>query len=216
MRRGGRGEEDRASKNEVGTARRRERRRKESTCENGRAATFSPAGSDRPVIYRPEPSPSLTPLLRNYTQSVANKSKKVSAALVPIHETKRSFASLLCLAPSPRRFRPVLARDPALRVLPPSPRLALLPYARSVRTFAVNPIEILVQIARAPSPYAPYVASLRLEIARALRVTDRALPVRRTDFRTDFRITLARFSCMRRIRVEICSSLEKAQKRLQI
>lgn len=30
------------------------------------------------VIYRLEPSPSLTPLLRNYTRSVANKSKKVS------------------------------------------------------------------------------------------------------------------------------------------
>lgn len=40
---------------------------------------LSRAGSVRSaVIYRPEPSPSLTPLLRNYTQSVANKSKKVS------------------------------------------------------------------------------------------------------------------------------------------
>ena len=39
------------------------------------------------VIYRPEPSPSLTPLLRNYTQSVANKSKKVSGGtqLVRLH-----------------------------------------------------------------------------------------------------------------------------------
>lgn len=57
------------------------------------------------MIYRPEPSPSLTPLLRNYTQSVANKSKKVSAVLVRIHGTyvlPRSIPPFLlyfCLPP---------------------------------------------------------------------------------------------------------------------
>lgn len=49
--------------------------------------SLSPFLSRSAVIYRPEPSPSLTPLLRNYTQSVANKSKKVLAVLVRIHET---------------------------------------------------------------------------------------------------------------------------------
>ncbi|KAL2747451.1 hypothetical protein V1477_004143 [Vespula maculifrons] len=43
------------------------------------------------VIYRPEPSPSLTPLLRNYTQSVANKSKKVEhIELVKADRKKRT------------------------------------------------------------------------------------------------------------------------------
>jgi len=111
----------------------------------GPRSDFSPAGSGRPVIYRAEPSPSLTPLLRNYTQSMANKSKKVSATLVPIHETNTLVRRLALL----RRFRPVLARSPT------SPLLS-----RSVRTFAANSIEILVQIAS----YAP--ESLRCEIAR--------------------------------------------------
>jgi len=124
----------------------REKRREESTCEkrSGRVATSAPPAG-RPVIYRAEPSPSLTPLLRNYTQSMANKSKKVSATLVPIHETNTLVRRLALL----RRFRPVLARSPT------SPLLS-----RSVRTFAANSIEILVQIAS----YAP--ESLRCEIAR--------------------------------------------------
>lgn len=158
-------EQERDGKREA----RRETKERVNSCKNGRgrAATFSPAGSDRPVIYRPEPSPSLTPLLRNYTQSVANKSKKVSAALVPIHKTERShLASSPRSFASPRRFRPVLARDPALGVLPPSPRRL---YARSVRTSAVNSIEILVQIARPPSPLR---ASKPREI-RVPRVIDR-------------------------------------------
>lgn len=92
----------------------------------GPRSDFSPAGSGRPVIYRAEPSPSLTPLLRNYTQSVANKSKKVSAALVPIHGTSALVPRL------------------ASRAKPGSP-----PLSRSVRTSAANSIEILVQIARA-------------------------------------------------------------------
>jgi len=92
---------DRASGNEVEISRQaKERRKEESACENGRAAQrLQPRRlTGRPVIYRAEPNPSLTPLLRNYTQSVANKSKKVSAALVLIHETS---ALVLCLA-SPR------------------------------------------------------------------------------------------------------------------
>jgi len=94
----------------------------------GLCGDFSPAGSGCPVIYRPEPSPSLTPLLRNYTQSVANKSKKVSAALVPIHERlpRSPAASPPHLATSSRLAAsvPLLARGPALRVLPPSSRFS--------------------------------------------------------------------------------------------
>lgn len=82
-----------------GEARRKEKRTKASgekgrrewsVRENGESRdplSLSPFLSRSAVIYRPEPSPSLTPLLRNYTQSVANKSKKVLAVLVRIHET---------------------------------------------------------------------------------------------------------------------------------
>jgi len=131
---------DRASGNEVEISRQaKERRKEESACENGRAAQrLQPRRlTGRPVIYRAEPNPSLTPLLRNYTQSVANKSKKVSAALVLIHETS---ALVLCLA-SPRLASPLPSRSRA--------KLGSPPLSRSVRTFAANSIEILVQIARA-------------------------------------------------------------------
>lgn len=79
--------------------------------------SFSPSLSSRSaVIYRPEPSPSLTPLLRNYTQSVANKSKKVLAVFVRIHET--------CAVPSaPRPILPLLLSRPP----PPSTTLFLPP-----------------------------------------------------------------------------------------
>lgn len=49
------------------------------------------------VIYRPKPSPSLTLLLRNYTQSVANKSKKVSTARCSyIYMKLTSYPFALC------------------------------------------------------------------------------------------------------------------------
>jgi len=102
----------------------------------------SPAGSGCPVIYCPEPSPSLTPLLRNYTQSVANKSKKVSAALGSIHG-RPAFSLSLSLFLSATSV-PFL-RDTC--VLPPSPPDSC-PLPRGVRTFVANLIEILVQIAR--------------------------------------------------------------------
>lgn len=88
---------------------------------------FSPAGSGHPVIYRPEPSPSLTPLLRNYTQSVANKSKKVLAAFVPIHARDHRILPRR-LATSPRHLASPLpsrvSRESRhfVYILPPSPR----------------------------------------------------------------------------------------------
>lgn len=154
---------DRACGNEVGTSRRESERERDAGRSQlartaGPRSDFSPAGSGRPVIYRAEPSPSLTPLLRNYTQSVANKSKKVSAALVSIHETSALVRRLASL----RRFRPVLARSSGSS-----------PLSRSVRTSAANSIEILVQIARALTVRAR--ESLRFEIARDPCFNDRAL-----------------------------------------
>ena len=89
------------------------RRGREWVCERTER-NFSPGGSleVRAVIYRPEPSPSLTPLLRNYTQSVANKSKKVLAVLVRIHGTSAVF----CPSPIPSP-RPSFSYPPALHTI---------------------------------------------------------------------------------------------------
>lgn len=91
------------------------------------------------VIYRPEPSPSLTPLLRNYTQSVANKSKKVLAVLVRIHET--------CAVPSaPRPILPLLLSRPP----PPSTTLSPLPRLRGLHV--VKPANLRSQFDRDSGP----------------------------------------------------------------
>lgn len=74
------------NKSEWGEGEKRMERARERRESRG-PLSLSPFLSRSAVIYRPEPSPSLTPLLRNYTQSVANKSKKVLAVLVRIHET---------------------------------------------------------------------------------------------------------------------------------
>lgn len=102
--------------------------------------SFSPSLSSRSaVIYRPEPSPSLTPLLRNYTQSVANKSKKVLAVLVRIHET--------CAVPSaPRPILPLLLSRPP----PPSTTLSPLPRLRGLHV--VKPANLRSQFDRDSGP----------------------------------------------------------------
>lgn len=93
--------------------------------ENGE--TSAPAALSRSaVIYRPEPSPSLTPLLRNYTQSVANKSKKVLAVLVRIHETSAVFCPSPIPSPSPFLSSLIHSRPSTFAspfILSPSPSL---------------------------------------------------------------------------------------------
>jgi len=128
IRRGGKGKRHKGRRQEAGKTRRRGRASASEAGIGSRGKRLlSPAG--RPVIYRPEPSPSLTPLLRNYTRPVANKSKKVSAALAP-------SASV----PFPRAKTLAVTRG----VLAPSVRGAC------ESTFASgNSIEILVQIQRA-------------------------------------------------------------------
>lgn len=106
----------------MGTRRERDAGRSLDLRENSRAARFQPRRLWLgPVIYRAEPSPSLTPLLRNYTQSVANKSKKVPAALVPIHETSALVRPPRLAAPLPYPF----SREPPRLSFPVAKRANL-------------------------------------------------------------------------------------------
>lgn len=151
---------DRASKNEVGTAKRKERERdgrEEPTLlreRPGPRSDFQPRRL-RPSSDLPSRAKPLINAFAKKLHAVGGKQEQegVGRARSDTRETKRSrfSASLPRLTlPFPSRSRARARSDTWCTSTQVSP--ALRPYTRSVRTSAVNSIEILVQIARAPSP----------------------------------------------------------------